>query len=183
MNISKLNRVTHRDIGYLITGLVIVYALSGIALNHKHDWNPNYIVDTSEFTTAENLSKGTFSDAAAKRILASLPGTPEFKAIHYPTGNRITIFVEGGLIHIDALTGKGTIERLSRRPLFYQVNLLHYNPGRWWKYFSDVFCVALLTVTITGLFIIKGKNGITRRGAILTLIGVILPLVFLFIYR
>jgi hypothetical protein len=37
-------------------------------------------------------------------------------------------------------------------------------------------------VTITGLFLVKGKNGITRRGAVLTAIGVIVPLLFLFIY-
>jgi len=37
-------------------------------------------------------------------------------------------------------------------------------------------------VTVTGLFLVKGKNGITRRGAVLVAIGVILPLLFLFIY-
>jgi uncharacterized protein len=183
MNLSKINRVTHRDIGYLITGLTIIYALSGLALNHKHDWNPNYIVDTYEFTTTEDLRKEAFNDDAAKKIIASLPGKPEFKTIHYPTGNRITIFIDGGLIHLDAMNGKGVLERISKRPLFYQLNSLHYNPGKWWKYFSDLFCLSLLTVTITGLFIIKGKNGITRRGAVLTLIGIILPLIFLFIYR
>jgi uncharacterized protein len=182
MNLSKLNRSTHRDIGYLITGLTIIYALSGIALNHKHDWNPNYIVDSYEFSTGEELSRESFSDFTARKIVAALPGSPDFKATHYPTGNMITIFIDGGLIHLNAITGKGVIERISRRPLFYQINTLHYNPGKWWKYFSDIFCVSLLTVTITGLFIIKGKNGITRRGAILTIVGIILPLIFLFIY-
>jgi uncharacterized protein len=38
LNLSKLNRPIHRDIGYLITGLIIIYTLSGIALNHKYDW-------------------------------------------------------------------------------------------------------------------------------------------------
>ncbi len=51
MNLSKLNRITHRDIGYLIAGLTIIYAVSGIALNHKHDWNPNYIIEDRGFTT------------------------------------------------------------------------------------------------------------------------------------
>jgi uncharacterized protein len=133
MNLSKLNRVTHRDIGYLITGLTIIYALSGIALNHKHDWNPNYIVDSFEFKTDENLSRGSFDDATAQRIVASLPGKPGFKAIHYPSGNNVTIFIDGGLIHLDATSGRGTIERISKRPLFYQLNSLHYNPGKWWN--------------------------------------------------
>jgi len=182
MNLSKLNRVTHRDIGYLIAGLTIIYSLSGIALNHKHDWNPNYLVDYYEFKTDADLSRNSFNDEIARSILKKLPGAPEFKASHYPTGNKLTIFIEGGYISINTTNGSGIVERISKRPLFYQINFLHYNPGKWWKYFSDIFCVSLMVVTITGLFIIKGKNGITRRGAILTAAGIILPLLFLFIY-
>lgn len=182
MNFSKFNRITHRDIGYLIAGLTIIYALSGIALNHKHDWNPNYIVDSYEFTTNTDLARNSFNDETARTILKTIPGNPEFKASHYPTGDRLTIFIEGGYIHINTATGKGIVERISKRPLFFQINFLHYNPGKWWKYFSDVFCISLMLVTITGLFIIKGRNGITRRGAILTAIGIVLPLLFLFIY-
>lgn len=182
MNFSKLNRITHRDIGYLITGLTIIYALSGIALNHKHDWNPNYIVDSYTFKTDVDLSRETFDDETAESILKSLPGEPVFKTSHFPSGNKLTIFIDGGFIQINSLTGEGTMERISKRPLFFQINFLHYNPGKWWKYFSDIFCVSLIVVTITGLFIIKGRNGITRRGAILTIIGILLPLLFLFIY-
>lgn len=182
MNLSKLNRVTHRDIGYLIAGLTIIYAISGIALNHKHDWNPNYIIDSRPVKTEIQISKDSFSDETAKQLLESLDVEADYKAFHFPRGNNVTIFVDGGFVQVNGLTGEGIVERISKRPLFYQLNFLHYNPGVWWKYFSDIYCVALILVTVTGLFIIKGKNGITRRGAILTIIGIILPLLFLFIY-
>ena len=182
MNFSKLNRITHRDIGYLIAGMTIIYALSGIALNHKHDWNPNYIVDSYEFKTDINLSRESYSDETGREILKSIPGSPKYKTSHYPTGNTLNIFIDGGFVQINTRTGEGVVQKLSKRPLFFQLNFLHYNPGQWWKWFSDIFCVSLILVTITGLFIIKGKNGITRRGAVLTAIGVILPLLFLFIY-
>jgi len=182
MNLAKFNRVTHRDIGYLIAGLTIIYAISGIALNHKHDWNPNYIIENKEFNTDVNFTRETLDKETAQDILRKVPGDLEYKTWYFPAGDILTIFVEGGSVRINTKTGKGTIERISKRPLFYQINFLHYNPGRWWKYFSDVFCVALIFVTITGLLLVKGKNGITRRGAVLTAIGIILPLVFLFIY-
>ncbi len=182
MNLSKLNRVTHRDIGYLIAGLTIIYAISGIALNHKHDWNPNYIIDSRPVKTEIQISKDSFSDETAKQLLESLDVEADYKAFHFPRGNNVTIFVDGGFVQVNGLTGEGIVERISKRPLFYQLNFLHYNPGVWWKYFSDIYCVALILVTVTGLFIIKGKNGITRRGAILTIIGILLPLLFLFIY-
>ena len=182
MNFSKFNRVTHRDIGYLIAGLTIIYAISGIALNHKSNWNPNYIFDNRSFTSDIKVSRETFSKETAADILKSINADPEFKTFYFPSGNKVTIFIDGGFVQLNVATGEGVIERISKRPLFYQINFLHYNPGKWWKYFSDIFCIALITVTLTGLFILKGKNGITRRGAILTITGIILPLIFLFIY-
>lgn len=182
MNISKFNRITHRDIGYLVAGLTIIYALSGIALNHKHDWNPNYIIESQKFNTIIHVSRETMNDEIAKKILNDLPESPVFKTWYFPSGNNLTIFVEGGSVRINTVDGTGVLERLSKRPIFYQLNFLHYNPGRWWKYFSDIFCIALITVVITGLFLVKGKNGITKRGAILTAAGIILPLIFLIVY-
>jgi hypothetical protein len=182
MNISKFNRVTHRDIGYLIAGLTIIYALSGIALNHKNDWNPNYSIDERPFKTDVKITRENFDNKTAIAILKSLSLEDSFKTIYFPAGRKATIFIEGGLVQINSETGEGKIERISKRPFFFQINFLHYNPGKWWKYFSDIFCIALITVTITGLFIVKGKNGITKRGAILAIIGVILPLVLLLLY-
>jgi len=182
MNISKLNRITHRDVGYLIAGMTIIYALSGIALNHKHDWNPNYIIENKEFTTNLAITRESLNEEQVRQILEQVPGNPVYKTWYFPSGNFLTIFIDGGSVRINTLNGHGVIERISRRPFFYQINFLHYNPGIWWKYFSDIFCVALILVTITGLFLLKGRNGITRRGAILTITGIIIPLLFLFIY-
>ena len=41
-NWRKLNNALHRDVGYLIVGLTIVYGVSGLAVNHRADWNPSY---------------------------------------------------------------------------------------------------------------------------------------------
>jgi hypothetical protein len=182
MNLSKLNRITHRDIGYLIAGMTIIYAISGIALNHKSNWNPNYIFDNRSFQSVNTITRETFNDKAAIEILKTIGLESEFKASYFPAGKRVTIFINGGVVQVNMETGEGVIQRISKRPFFYQLNFLHYNPGRWWKYFSDIFCLSLITVTITGLFLVKGKNGITKRGAILTLVGILLPLAFLFIY-
>lgn len=183
MNFSKFNRVTHRDVGYLVAGLTIIYAISGIALNHKNDWNPNYIFDTRSFETSIPVNRDSFTDKTALLILKDLQLDQEFKASYFPSGDKATIFINGGIVQLNASTGEGIIQRISKRPLFYELNFLHYNPGKWWKYFSDIFCVALIMVTITGLFLVKGRNGITRRGAILTVIGIVLPLIFLLIYN
>jgi len=182
MKLRKLNRVTHRDIGYLITGLTIIYALSGIALNHKHNWNPNYIIEQNSITTNIQFDRETINEEQVLEFLSKIGERENFKTYYFPSGDRLTVFLVGGSVQVNVKTGAGYIERLNKRPLFYQINFLHYNPGKWWKYFSDIYCVALILVTVTGLFIVKGRNGITKRGAILTAVGIILPLLFLLLY-
>jgi hypothetical protein len=80
-------------------------------------------------------------------------------------------------------TGVGVLEKIQRRQFFSQINFLHYNNARsWWTGFSDIFAVSLIVITITGLFIVKGKNGIRQRGIIILISGLILPLLALLIF-
>src|SRR5262245_48586116 len=37
-----LLRGLHRDAGYLVVGFTLVYAVSGLAVNHIADWDPNF---------------------------------------------------------------------------------------------------------------------------------------------
>ena len=80
-------------------------------------------------------------------------------------------------------TGKGLLETIRKRPVLYQVNFLHYNPGRWWKWFSDIFCVAWIIISITGLLLIKkGRYSLNGLGGIYTVIGIVVPLVLFLLY-
>ena len=45
MKWRRFIRILHRDIGYVVAALTIIYSVSGIAVNHINDWNPNYIVE------------------------------------------------------------------------------------------------------------------------------------------
>jgi hypothetical protein len=38
-----------------------------------------------------------------------------------------------------------------------------------------VYAVSLILLAVTGLFVLKGRHGITRRGGWLTAAGVVLP--------
>jgi hypothetical protein len=77
---------------------------------------------------------------------------------------------------IDLKKGQGVYETVRRRPVLYQLNCLHVSPRQIWLGFSDIFAVALLLVVITGLFVARGKRGITGRGAILAAAGALIPL-------
>ena len=43
--IRRLNIATHRDLGYFFSSLIITYCLSGLALNHINEWNPDFIIE------------------------------------------------------------------------------------------------------------------------------------------
>ena len=54
--LRKWSRILHRDIGYFFIGTTLIYGLSGIALNHMNDWNPNYKVEIEHFQTKTTLT-------------------------------------------------------------------------------------------------------------------------------
>jgi hypothetical protein len=58
---------------------------------------------------------------------------------------------------------------------------LHYNPGRWWTHFADVFAVGLIIITVTGMVMLKGPKGLWGRGGIELAAGILIPLLFLFL--
>ncbi len=177
---NKWNRIIHRDLGFFFFGVIIIYAISGIALNHLEDWNPNYIVHkyTKQIPHAAHYKKA--NKAAVKAMLKQVGETAKYKKHVYNGSKNMKIFIHKGSAVLNFETGKLTVETIQRRPLFYQVNYLHYNPGKWWKWFSDIFAISLMIIAISGIIITKGKKGIKGRGGVYILLGIIVPILFLF---
>ena len=109
--------------------MAIIYSLSGIALNHKHDWNPNYLVEQKQFTTDIRFTRDASNVENVMALLDELGEKKKYKTSYYPSGNKLTVFLVGGTVQVNTSTGEGYVEVVSKRPLFYQVNFLHYNPG------------------------------------------------------
>ena len=174
-------RAMHRDLSYFFAGVVAVYAVSGIVLNHKRDFNSDYTIRRVELQLP-----GTWPapvDMSRERAEACLraadPGARYAK--HYASGEeRVKIFVAGGsTLEADVCTGHAVYEKLTRRPVISSLNRLHYNPNRWWTRFSDLFAGALLVITITGLVIGPGPKGLRGRGGIELAAGIAIPILFL----
>lgn len=181
--LRKWSRILHRDIGYFFIGTTIIYALSGIALNHMSDWNPNYSVEVKTFHSELPLDKSDQIRSHIDLLLEEIDHKENYKQHYYPDPGTLKIFLRGGSsVLIDVASGNGRAEFLKRRVVFYESNYLHYNPNRIWTWFSDVFAAALLLFAVTSFFMVKGKKGITGRGGLYTLLGILLPLLFLWIY-
>ena len=182
MNIRKINRAIHRDLGYFFCGMAIIYGLSGIALNHRHEWNPNYIITQESYEL--NLPAETFetNKSLSLHFLQQIGEENQYRT-ELLSGENLRIFINGGSVQVNLSSGNAQLEKIRKRPVFHQVNFLHYNtPRKLWTWFSDLFAGGLIVLAITGLFILRGKNGITRRGAWITGAGIIIPLIMLYVY-
>jgi len=183
MKLSKLIRVLHRDLGYLFFGMSILYAISGIALNHIRDFNTSFNIHRYTLDIPAPINPESVDNRWIEDLLIEVDEPQSVKKYYYPKKDEIKVFLKNGTMALNLNTGKGMLETLYKRPFLFQVNFLHYNPGRWWKWFSDIFCIAWIIISVTGLFIIKnGKHSIKRRGALWTIAGVIIPIIIFFLY-
>jgi hypothetical protein len=181
---SRWNKAIHRDLGYFFFAMTVIYAFSGIAINHLKDWNPNYRIIHRQFGVNLPNDPAKIDQNAINGLLENIVEKEMYKKHYFPTEQQLKVFLEGGTLEVNLETGNASLEILKPRPVLKAFNFLHYNPGKTWTYFSDLYAMALLLMAFSGLFILRGKNGITRRGAILTGAGILLPALYLiFFYR
>lgn len=180
--LRRLNVATHRDLGYFFSSLIIIYCLSGIALNHIDEWNPDFYI-TKEKVAIKGDYLGKKLDDKTIAKFSELVGETTYKIVDSPTKDQIKIYYDNASLHINFTTHTGEYERVSRRPVFYHSNVLHRNSVKNWKWASDIFAFLLIVINITGLFILKGKYGITGRGKWLIAAGMLPPIITIIIHE
>ena len=182
MKIRKLLRILHRDLGYFIVGMTIVYALSGIFLNHRHDFNPDYKILITDFKL-DIPEKLTYSVDEVRTIVASVDEDVIYKKHYSSNDGYVKVFIANSELVFDPQTGEGRMQYLQRRPLIFEMNRLHKaSIGTAWKWVSDIMGIILLFVAVSGLFLLKGKRGLKRWGWWLTIAGFVVPLIFALIF-
>ena len=170
-------RAIHRDFGYLAVGFTIIYAVSGLAINHIADWDPNFTSYTKESTIAP-IPADVPDEEAIARAKAAVGATSAPRSvlragdeIHLDWDNRsVVVYGDSGLV----------VDQGRESRFFLRVaNWLHYNRGKKaWTYMADLYAVMLLYLAVSGLFMIKGKLGLKWRGALLVSLGVAVPLTY-----
>ncbi len=178
MRLRKLIIATHRDVGYFFAGLTVIYAISGIAVNHIEDWNPNYVIRTEAATIGELPAGGNAVLAAT--VLERMGITEEPESVVRMAPNQLKIFLHQRTLTVAVPAGEVRDEYARRRYAFFEVNYLHLNHGKgFWTWFADLYAVGLIVLACTGIFIITGKKGLGGRGRWLLIAGLVIPIVYL----
>jgi len=178
-----LLRSLHRDVGYLCVGLTVAYALTGVLLNHIHDWNSNYRVESVARAVAPFPDPPSFGDGDVPGLLGMIGEKETPTGIFRPDPGTVQIFFQGGRrITADLRTGRLEGEVARRRPVLGALNALHLNrAGRAWTIFSDLYAAALAFLAVTGALVLQGREGLAGRGWRLAILGVAVPVLLILV--
>ena len=174
-------RAVHRDVGYAAVGLTFVYAVSGLAVNHVAQWDPNFVNSTVTHELGAPLPD---DDEAAKAMVLSKLGITDTPREVYREGDELEILFEHRTLHVTAATGHVIDEQQKPRFFVRAANWLHLNRGKKaWTYFADSYAIGLLFLATSGLFMIAGKKGFFGRGVFFVAAGVAIPVAYLALAR
>ena len=183
MKIRKLIRILHRDVGYVAFGLTIIYSISGIVVNHVSDWNPNYVITKDTLIVSSNIDSTLTSEQLIENLTKSFSLQDSIKSFFRSSPNSIDIFFDKKTLSANLKNRIATLETVQSRIIIRETNFLHLNnPKKLWTWIADIFALALIFLAGTGIFMIKGKKGFSGRGKWFITIGILIPIVFLFVY-
>lgn len=182
LKLRRLNSDLHRDIGYFLSGLILVYCISGIALNHANDWNPDFVIHKRSITLDRVYTTNEVNNQQLASF-ASLVGEEKAKVHDFPTANHVKLYFDNATLLLDLPAKSGTYERVHRRPLIYQANVLHRNSLKGWKWASDVFSLLLIFLTVSGWCMLRGKYGLIGRGKWFIAAGMLPPIFAIFLFE
>lgn len=172
----RWNAAVHRDVGYLSVALTLAYAISGLAVNHIASWNPNY-VKTQEARQITPLDPVEPAESLIQKAQAQLRPEGRFKSAFQPDDDTLQLFYDRATYAIDLPTGKVLMDATRPRPVLHALNQLHLNaPKRLWTLIADLYALALIALSLTGLFILRGPKGLLGRGLWFVGAGLAIPL-------
>lgn len=189
-------REWHRDLGYLVIGITIIYSLSGIVLSFRdlHLFENKYILKSSiqkNIQDIDVLKKEitiAFEEPQSNEIpehILKKAKVDELSLIE-ETNNNLRFQVSNKkfnkFITYDKNSG-GLEYSLSGYPAFIQtlVNAHKSSSKDKWSYLALAYSIILFFLSVSAIFMVKGKYGFQKRGVYLTLAGIVLIIIFLYI--
>jgi hypothetical protein len=179
MTLSKSNqivrwlRIIHRDLGFLMIGLCLIYGISGFLLNHINGEDPAFKTTESTLQLEKNLTNEELT------VLWTDKKLPQLKRIMTIDGDHSRLMLQGGIGVYNSVTGVVDYEQHSKNEFIYWINKLHYNKVKGWSVMGDLFAFSLIFFAVSGLFMVKGKHGIARRGKWYLIGGILIPILYI----
>lgn len=174
--IRKWLRILHRDLGYFAVGISLVYAVSGIILNHKKQGvDPAFKSFADSRVVSKNLTITEF-EAFWNDEIDELDLNRIIQAKDY-----YRLYLDGGMGDYTPETGELNYEVYKKREIVFFINKLHLNQKSHWLGVADFSAIVLIFLALSGLFMVAGKNGFNKRGVWFMIAGFILIIVYIWL--
>lgn len=164
-SINHYMRALHRDIGFFVIGLTIIYGLSGIILLYR---DTNFLKNERaiEKQLAPNINEVDLGMALHMRGFEALKTEGDIVYFKAGTYNKIT--------------GKANYTEKSIPPMLEKLNQFHKTASsNLVHYFAVTYAVLLLFLAISSFWMYKTKTKMFRRGIIISGIGLICAIIIL----
>lgn len=171
--ITKWARIIHRDLGFLMVGVCLVYAISGILLNHMDGKDPAFNTEEVSLQFERGLDKDELMVSWNDK-----KDLPELRKVLNIDEDHLRLMLNGGVGVYSKLDGKLDYEKYTKREFVYWINKLHYNKVKGWSIMGDFFAVSLIFFAISGLVMVRGKKGISGRGKWYLILGLLIPVAY-----
>lgn len=170
-------RAIHRDVGYFSVGLTFIYALSGLAVNHIADWEPNFHQITRVHQLA--LPLPAEDDRIAETARAALGVAEPVREVFRADEHDVELVFDRRTLSVDTRTGR-VVEQGQEPRFFLRVaNWLHLNRGKKaWTIIADGYAVFLLLLSLTGLWMFPGRKGLLGRAGVIAALGALVPALY-----
>jgi hypothetical protein len=181
---NKNLRSLHRDLGYFFVGMIIAFSISGIALNHRTQWNPvRYVYTFNKVQTTFHTPKESVKIEDVKSFNKK-NDLKDFLQFDNRDDTTLVISYKMADATINLKNGKGEINIWRKRPVLLQLYFLHtaFDDSNWYKYYSDIFGLGLIFIASSGMFLMRGKYSFRKRGWWLALAGIIIPIMALLLF-
>jgi len=125
-------RALHRDAGYLAVGLTVIYAVSGIAIDHIDDWNPNFATVSRTHQLAGPIPADEQAATAYVLDQLGITATPQEASLVADTQLEIHFESDSYKRSLIVDTDPGTVfdDAEEARFLLRVANWLHNNRGK-----------------------------------------------------
>jgi uncharacterized protein len=164
-------------VGYFSIGLTFIYALSGLAVNHIADWEPNFrpVTRAGQLSLPLPVEDERIASLARDAAHISEP-VREF----YRSGDHgLEVVFDRWTLRVDTESGRLVGEGQEPRFFLRVANWLHLNRGKKaWTIIADGYAVFLLLLSVTGLWMFPGRKGVLGRAGIIAVAGALVPVLY-----
>ncbi|NQY20785.1 MAG: hypothetical protein HRT40_05650 [Campylobacteraceae bacterium] len=191
---SHIIRSLHRDLGYFVIGITLIYTITGIVLSGRAlGWlEQTYVIEknlSKDITKIEFIKKLelSFKELDSKSDIPMSIMKSANKSIKYfkfseEKDNILYFKSRSNNINYNTKSGNVIYKYISYPPYLKSVISAHKaTHEKLWFYLAILYSIILSFLAISAMFMVKGKFGFKKRGIYFMLAGIFLVLIFLFI--